>query len=650
MNPKKLKVLLYANVVFNLLIYTIGIFTHSSFFWGFNFLSYFNVIQIIVFLTAGYIILIPKYQELLLGFIQKINELIKKDYLPIIIIILYSIFFSVFRLKVHFLGDGPMILRMLPEMTNVSDMITTNEPGAYAVDLFVQTLLRKAMGESYNANYVYLVLSYISGIIFLLVLLKFVNLILKDAVQKIFTFLLLFFSGAILFYTGYVETYQIVYLCIFIYTITSILFLKDKAKNTFIASIVFGFWLSLHYLAAVYLPSYLILLYSNYKKNKYQTFISIGLALSCFVLGFIFTGLELNEMISRFFAPNEPHWLPLFSNLNQQVIPAASIYHLWDIINSQILVLPFGLFTLLAFFIIYYKKINWKNHSYLFLLSMALFSFIFIFLFNSHLGLSRDWDVIALMSFPFLIFTVLILNDNFDFKNINRIYFSITYISVWQTIIWIFLNWNVNISEARNTNLNNDKLWEKNKIGLYFEEVGSYYRNKGDYNQAEIKYNEGLKYTPENLRIIINLSGVYQKLNKNNEAESILENTFNNGIYERKVIMNLGILEIKLGNYDKAIMVFEKSLQKDSNDYEALGNIAGAYYLKKEYRKSIEYSNKVINIIPDLALPHISLGDSYLAIGDTLNAYKNYQIAKNLDKEYKYKNEIEIKLNNLKHN
>ena len=278
---------------------------------------------------------------------------------------------------------------------------------------------------------------------------------------------------------------------------------------------------------------------------------------------------------------------------------------------------------------------------------MVLFSIVFIFLFNSQLGLSRDWDVLALMSFPFMIFILIFLSEQIEFNSIKRAYLSLAYICVWQTAIWIFLNWNVNISEARNLNLNNDKFWEKSKTALYFEETGSYYRNNGNYSEAEVRYKKGLEYNPENLRIVINLSGIYYKQNRYLEAEGILENTINRGIDDRKVMVNLGVLEIKLKNYDKAISVFERCVQKDSTDYEALGNISTCYSLKHEYNKSIEYSEKVAKIAPGYPLPYLSLGDSYLALGDTLKAINNYQRAKNLDKDLKFKDLIEGRLENI---
>ena len=177
---KKLKIFVYSAITFNLLVIIIGAFTGSSLYWGFNFLSFFPLYAAIIIILFCILILFPGYRDFLINLISKYIKGINREYLPLVIIISYTLFFIIFRIKVHFLGDGPMIIRMLPEMKGVSDMITTNEPGAYTLDLALQYILRLLMKSSYSPEMVYLLLSYSTGILFQLVLLKFVRNFLND--------------------------------------------------------------------------------------------------------------------------------------------------------------------------------------------------------------------------------------------------------------------------------------------------------------------------------------------------------------------------------------------------------------------------------------------------------------------------------------
>jgi Tfp pilus assembly protein PilF len=637
---KKFISFILANGILILLLFTAGAFLGSSFYWGFNLLSFFDLPVTVFFITAGLLIFIPKFRELILSSINNFTASVKDDYVPALLIVFFTAFFLIFRVKVHFLGDGPMILRMLPQMENVSDMIATNEPGIYAVNLFVQSLLMKIMKSNYSPDYVYLILSYISGLAFTLVLYYFVKLSFKESIERFTVFIILFFTSALLFFTGYVETYQLIYLIELLYIVTSLFFIQEKSNNLFAVSVIIGVWLSIHYLAVVFIPSYLFLLYLQFRGNKSKAVIAILISALSFYGMFLLTGLDIVEMVKRFLAPNEPHWLPLIGN-GKGTIPALSLIHLWDVLNSQILVLPFGIISLILFIILFFRKIDFSDYSVVFLCAMAVCSAGFILIFNSYMGLSLDWDVIALMSFPFVFLFVVLISKTESLINVKHALIVIAYFSVWQTMIWILLNTTNAYSIARNTHLENESLWEKNKLAIYFELLGAYYRNANDLKTSEEKFIKSVQYSPRNERLILSLAGVYQKEDKLNNAKQLLESSLKEGISTKKILSRLGVIDMKLQDYDNAILYLEQALQLDQSDFETAGNLAGCYNQKKEYNKSIEYSNKVIQLVPENPLAYISLGDSYLGLGDTAKAKTSYGTAKQKDREGKYKELIE---------
>lgn len=646
MTERKFNNLISAIGILILLLFTAGAFLGSSFYWGFNLLSFIDLPVTVFFVSSGCLAFIPKFRELIISSVNNFTASIKDDYVPALLIVFFTSFFLIFRVKVHFLGDGPMILRMLPQMENVSDMIATNEPGIYAVNLFVQSLLMKIMKSNYSPDYVYLILSYISGLAFTLVLYYFVKLSFKESVERFKVFIILFFTPALLFFTGYVETYQLIYLIELLYITSALFFIQKKSGNLFAVSVIIGVWLSIHYLAAVFIPSYLFLLYLQFRANKSKAVIAVLISAVSFYGIFLLTGLDIIEMVKRFLAPNEPHWLPLIAN-GKGTIPALSPVHLWDVLNSQLLVLPFGIISLALFIILFFKKIDFRDYSIIFLSAMAVCSAGFILIFNSHMGLSLDWDIIALMSFPFVFLFVVLISKTENLLKVKHALLIIAYYSVWQTMIWILLNTTNSYSIARNTHLENETLWEKNKLSVYFESMGAYFRNANDLKTSEEKYKIALQYSPGNERLILSLSGIYQKENRLADAKHLLESSIKEGISTKKILSRLGVIEMKLQNYDNAISYLEQALQLDQNDYETAGNLAGCYNQKKEYNKSIEYSNKVIQLVPEIPLAYISLGDSYLGLGDTAKAKFNYDTARQKDREGKYKELIEQSSNKL---
>jgi outer membrane protein assembly factor BamD (BamD/ComL family) len=630
-----------------LLVLAAGIYFNSSFNWGFHLLSFFSTIQIIVLLLFGLVIFLPQARTFVSEFTAEIVSPLKFKYAVIGILILYSISFFVFRVKVHLLGDSPMILRMLPEMTGVDDMIATNEPGSYAVDLFVQKIFRSLFSTSYMPEHVYIFLSYLCGAIFILILLNYLKRTELDKTIKALTFIILFFTSNIILFLGYAETYQLIFTLMLSYLTLSMIYFKGSLKSSYGISLTYGFWLSLHYLASVFFPSYVIVIIYNFRKEKFQSTVSILLFLASFLLGYLFSGLDLSEMSKRFLKPNTSHWLPLFSAESGGTPPAFSFEHLWDLFNSQFLALPFGLLTLLMFIILFYTYIKWKDPSNVFLLIMSISSLFFIFFFNSHLGLSRDWDVAAMMSFPFLFYFVYVLTNYIDPDKFKREYALIAYISLWQTILWVLLNSNSTLSEMRNTSLDNDRLWGNERLGLYYEEVGAYFKNKEQYSLSISYYKKALELGPEKERLLLNVCYLYYKHKQYDRASMLLKDYINKVRGTRDVYFLLSLVQYETGLYDEAIASYELILQSDPNDWEVMGNLASCYYQKKQYQKSMEYSNRVIEINPGNPKAYLGIGDSYLAMGDTSKAFMNYQKARELDIGFNLKQEIDLRFNKI---
>ena len=647
MPENKIRLFLIFNSIFNVLLLLAGIFLGSPFYWGFNTLSFFSTTGIIFFAATGVLIFIPFVNRIFLRGIEDAESILKKSYTLPLLITVYVLFFLVFRIKEHFLGDGPMILRMLPQMTGVSDMIATNEPGSYTLGLFVQDLLRKIFTASYRPEYVYIFLSVLSGAAFVFILYRYTLFIAKNRIVQILNFIILLFTSNFIFFLGYVETYQVVFVLMLLYMVLTVMYFEDRVKTPYFIALVLGIWLSLHYIAAVFLPSFIYILAYRFRKNILQSVISLLIFAASFMLFYYLTGLDFTEMVKRFVEPNTSHWLPLFT-VKDGVNPVFSIYHFWDVINSQLLALPFGIFSLIILVLLLYKKINFKDSSVLFMLLMSAGSVLFIFAFNSYYGLSRDWDVAALMSYPFIFFIVLILNKFTDITKYKSTYLICSFIAFWTVMIWIFANTNISTAEKRNSNLADERLWNKHRIVLYYEELGAYYREKQDLKSAVKYFKKGLEIEPDRERLVTNLSYVYYKEKNYAEAEKILKDYVLKGYGKREILVRLGFIQMEERKYGEAIEDFKKVLDKNPSDFEALGNISVCYYMMKDYSSSINYSKKLISFYPENVKPYLSLGDAFLGTGDTVNALNSYNKAAELNKDSKFESEINSRIQHIK--
>ena len=70
----------------------------------------------------------------------------------------------------------------------------------------------------------------------------------------------------------------------------------------------------------------------------------------------------------------------------------------------------------------------------------------------------------------------------------------------------------------------------------------------------------------------------------------------------------------KAGQTDSAIVYFERVLEKNSYDYEATLNAAQLYLDAGEFKKSIEFFNKIIEVNKNEPFAHFGLGLNYIAL------------------------------------
>lgn len=176
-----------------------------------------------------------------------------------------------------------------------------------------------------------------------------------------------------------------------------------------------------------------------------------------------------------------------------------------------------------------------------------------------------------------------------------------------------------------------------------------------DIESAINEYNIALKLKPDNIIAMLNLAKILLEKGELDKAESILKNTlriaettsFDNvesfyNTYKSTIneiivknkesvivesLNNLGIIDMKKGNIDESIVMFNKALQINNNDGNLHYNLAQANSKKGLTAIAESEYKKAIKLKPSIAEAHNSLGVIYYGQARQEDAFREFKTA-----------------------
>lgn len=98
----------------------------------------------------------------------------------------------------------------------------------------------------------------------------------------------------------------------------------------------------------------------------------------------------------------------------------------------------------------------------------------------------------------------------------------------------------------------------------------------------------------------------------------------------------------------EGISLLREVIQKDSNNIEAILQLGLFSITSQQYSKAIERFNQILRIDSSKIYMYVYLGDTYIAMGDKLNAINNYEKYKSQVKDTLVKKDIEEYIKKLK--
>lgn len=137
--------------------------------------------------------------------------------------------------------------------------------------------------------------------------------------------------------------------------------------------------------------------------------------------------------------------------------------------------------------------------------------------------------------------------------------------------------------------------------GILDNTLGIAYFNAGKFYQALECFDSIIKKNPDNIDILINKSATLVELSLYYMAQNLLEKVIEQKQGDAGAIANLALSYHKQNEFDLAIIYGERAYRLNDHDYINLNNLGLFYSAVGDYEKSIDYFNRSLTVNGDFA-------------------------------------------------
>ena len=477
--------------------------------WGVDFLYYLPAPVQGIFILLSILLFIPGFRRQLRSWVRAVPLALwnggRRVWVSRSVVLLFALVgFVAFSSARHFLGDGYYLLNELDAGTGKKPLRAP----------FTFTLIRALHYASHavweTAENTYRVYSYASGLLYVLLAFATAGTLGKNPLQKSIVLAFLLTTGTMQFFFGYVENYAL-YMPGFLLYILLGLRAQEQRTTLYGPALLLGLLLALHPAFAVLGPSLLFLAYRAYREQREKApsrkNAVVALATLCCVplsatLFLELSGVGYEAYTSRMGGSN---LLPLFGERGFLAqYPVFSFAHLFDFLNQQLLAAPTACMALFLF-----RKTHLSRQ--LFLATCGAVPLLFTFVANPGIGAVRDWDIFSLPALPLTLLAAAALLDRIrDREALYHVAFLLCGAAALHTCLWVVLNSNAGMAEARFVHLN-DRLTGSASVNSWVA-VGNIQRQEGRYASALHAYKRALDSDPENPNRWLLVGAVYREM------------------------------------------------------------------------------------------------------------------------------------------
>ncbi|RLB31834.1 MAG: hypothetical protein DRH11_12700 [Deltaproteobacteria bacterium] len=265
----------------------------------------------------------------------------------------------------------------------------------------------------------------------------------------------------------------------------------------------------------------------------------------------------------------------------------------------------------------------WRNRSNRFLLFSAL-SFITALFPVLHIIPTTSVSLVSMrwLYFP-MVFPCVALAQWLG-KNTSLGEFSFQSVLLGLVVLYLGL-----YTYILNQNLwaNEKRFFEKEVVlfgnNFFAGDLARIYQLKGFHRKADLYYRKAISSYPDKPKTYINYAAFLVEIKKPKAALYFLEKAERLNPLEEdqaKLYNNKGVAYFQMRNYDDSIKSFLKAVEIMHQNPDFLINLGTVYGVIGEHEKAVSVFKRCLNLDTDKAALRRKIGHAYMAMGDSVNA------------------------------
>lgn len=395
-NGDRVPPFLYSLFALFLLIHAAASLLFPEYVWGAHHLRYVPVPWIVAWFVFLIFLLVPRGSELVASTGARFLDFLERRRKPglAILFVVSSFLFFLFRTRSLFLGDGHLLTSVIQ-----SSKDTGIGSAGYVSLLMHRGILAvlRVVHSGTGGDVPFILTSCLAGGAALILSHEIARELTGSRRSRGLFFATLAFAGGALLYFGYVEYYPIMQVSVLLYIYLAILCLRGRCSLLLPASAIL-LASAMHISALALAPSWVLLLRRG-ERNGWRRFLPYVPVLTAAIAG----GWAIYHYTEKFYRGMDA-FIPFF-HIGDHSYTFFSLSHLSFVLNHSFLLIGGAL--LLPFL----RSENTRTVDAgeeerkirLFLHATAALALLFILFLDPKLG-SRDWDLMSLPQYPFLLF------------------------------------------------------------------------------------------------------------------------------------------------------------------------------------------------------------------------------------------------------
>jgi tetratricopeptide (TPR) repeat protein len=158
--------------------------------------------------------------------------------------------------------------------------------------------------------------------------------------------------------------------------------------------------------------------------------------------------------------------------------------------------------------------------------------------------------------------------------------------------------------------------------------------NDGDLNRAEMGFLKALELAPDRPSVLTNLSIVYTKQNKLVQASELVQKALEKDSTEPLYWLQSGVVQLKLGDYNGALISLTRALEKNPSLAEGHNNLGGTLKELNRLDDALASYDRAVSLDPGYAEAHNNRGNALKELNRLDEALVSYDKAISLKPGY----------------